>query len=163
MAAQKLTTEQRAQLLEWVAADYSSDLIAGWFLTREWPELTRPAITYYRRQFKEQIVALREARHTAALDSGLALKAERVERLKEHADKLEAIKWVPGDKGRLWNEKSWRETLDDIAKEMGHRRTGLDISTQEIEKFLDTLKSNLSEDEYARIVALAAGAETPRG
>jgi hypothetical protein len=162
MAAPKLTPEQRTQLLEWVAAEYSSDLIATWFAKREWPELTRPAITYYRRRFRAKIAALRDERHTAALDSGLALKAERVQRLKEHADALEAIKWVPGENGRLFNEKAWREVLDDIAKEMGHRRAGVDLTLErEIEAFLDRLKDNLSPEEYARILALAAGGATP--
>lgn len=50
-----------------------------------------------------------------------------------------------------------------IGKHHGLFVEKIDISHQEIEKFLDTLKNNLSEDEYARIVALAAGAETPRG
>lgn len=161
MAAPKLTSEQRTQLLEWVAAEYSSDLIATWFAKREWPELTRPAVTYYRRRFKTQIATLRDERHTAALDSGLALKAERVQRLKEHADALEAIKWVPGENGRLFNEKAWREVLDDIAKEMGHRRTGVDVSVErELGAFLDILESQLSPEEFARVCALAAGAGT---
>ena len=50
-----------------------------------------------------------------------------------------------------------------IGKHHGLFVEKIDISHQEIEKFLDTLKNNLSEDEYARIVALAAGAETPGG
>lgn len=37
----------------------------------------------------------------------------------------------------------------------------IDISRQEIEAFLDRLKHNLSEDEYARIIALAAGGRAP--
>jgi len=162
MAAPKLTHSQREQLLEWVAAEYSSDLIAAWFAEREWPSLTRPAVTYYRRRFKMQIAALRDERRAAALSSGLALKAERIERLKEHADALDAIKWVSSESGRLWNEKAWRETLDDIAREMGHRRQGVDLTLEkEIEAFLDRLRDNLPPEEYARIVALAAGGATP--
>lgn len=163
MAAPKLTEEQRTQLLEWVAADYSSDLIAGWFKDRKWPELTKQAVAYYRSRFKQRIAALRDERRAAALTSGLALKAERVQRLKEHADALDAIKWKADDKGRLWNEKAWRETLDDIARELGHRRQGVDLTLErEIEAFLDRLRDNLPPDIYARIIALAAGGATPR-
>ena len=122
MAAPKLTNDQRMQLIEWVAADYSSDLIATWFAAREWPELTRAAVQYYRTRFQQHIATVRAERHASALNSGLALKEERVQRLKEHADALDAIKWVAGEHGRLWNEKAWREVLDDIAKEMGHRK-----------------------------------------
>lgn len=39
----------------------------------------------------------------------------------------------------------------------------IDISHQEIEKFLDTLQNNLSPEEYARIVALAAGGAAAGG
>lgn len=162
MAAPKLNEEQRTQLLQWVAAEYSEGLIRKWFAEREWPELTAPGISHYRKRYKEQIETLRDDRRTAALSTGLALKAERVERLKEHADALDAIKWKTDDKGRLWNEKAWRETLDDIAKEMGHRRQGVDLTLErEIEAFLDRLRDNLSPDDYARVVALAAGGRAP--
>lgn len=157
MAANKLTEEQRAQLLTWIAAEYSEGLIFQWFKDRQWPDITAANLSYYRKRFKAQIEALREGRRSAALTTGLALKAERVERLKHHADALEAIKWEPDKNGRLWNEAAWRETLDDIAKEMGHRRTGIDIATQEIEAFLDALRDNLPPEIYARVVALAAG------
>lgn len=179
MAAPKFTNEQRAVVLEWIAADYSIDLIQHWIAERReteykaigdddqetivrnpdnWPEVSRQTIYHYRKRYAEQIATLRAERHTAALDSGLALKAERIARLAEHADRLEAIKWIPDKNGRLWNEKAWRETLDDIAREMGHRRQGIDITLErELEAFLDRLRDNLDADTYARILALAAG------
>ena len=159
MAKNKLNKEQRDQLLEWCAADYSPTLIITWFVKREWPELTTQAISYYRKRSKAAIEQLRTERHAAALSSGLALKAERVQRLKEHADKLEAIKWAPGENGKLWNEKAWREVLDDIAKEVGQRRAGIDMSLEsELGAMLDLLQSQLTPEEYARVVAVIAGA-----
>lgn len=118
----KLTPEQRNALREWLAAEYSAPLIRKWFKDRDWPELTDPAFTYYRNQWSAEIEVVRAERRSSAINSGLALKEERVKRLAEHADELEAIKWLPDEKGRLWNEKAWRETLDDIAKEMGDRK-----------------------------------------
>jgi len=145
-----------------VAAEYTEGLIRQWFADRKWPDLTQQGISYYRKRYKIEIEAKRDERRNAALTTGLALKAERVERLKEHADALDAIKWKADDKGRLWNEKAWRETLDDIAKEMGHRRQGVDLTLErEIEAFLDRLRDNLPPDDYARIVAFAAGGATP--
>jgi phage terminase small subunit len=47
-----------------------------------------------------------------------------------------------------------------IGKHHGLFVERIDVSVREIEAFLDRLKDNLSADEYARIVALAAGAET---
>ena len=162
MPAPKLDNDQRAQLLEWVAADYSPTLLIVWFEKRKWPALTLPAISYYRKRYHAQIEALRDARLSSALGRGLALKAERIQRLKEHADVLEAIKWSADENGRYWNEKAWRETLDDIAREMGHRRAGVDLTLErEIEAFLDRLRDNLPPEIYARVVALAAGGATP--
>lgn len=161
MAKNKLNKEQRDQLLEWCAADYSPTLIITWFAMRKWPKLTTQAISYYRKRSQAAIEQLRTERHASALNSGLALKAERVQRLKEHADKLDAIKWSPGENGRLWNEKAWREVLDDIAKEVGQRRAGVDMSLEsELGAMLDLLQSQLTPEEYARIVAIIAGGAT---
>lgn len=162
MAAPKLTIEQRSALLEWLAAEYSAPLIRKWFKEREWPEPTDPALSYYRDKWSTEIAVARQERRTTAITSGLALKEERVRRLAEHADELEAIKWLPDPKtGRLWNEKAWRETLDDIAKEMGHRRTGLDVDIldKEREQLLDRLKDNLPAEVYAQVLSAIAGGE----
>jgi hypothetical protein len=126
MARPKLDKEQRAILLGWLAADYDWRLIQSWFREREWPELTRNAIYHYRKRFSPVINELRDRRYSDAINSGLALKEERVARLKQHADELEKIKWLPDEKGRLWNEKSWRETLEDIAAEMGQRKQSIE-------------------------------------
>jgi hypothetical protein len=128
MAAPKLTNEQRAVLLTWLAAEYTGSLIRKWFQDREWPPPTDAALSYYRDRWDAAITTARTERRTSALNTGLALKEERIKRLAEHADELEAIKWQPDEHGRLWNEKAWRETLDDIAKEMGHRRQGIDVN-----------------------------------
>jgi hypothetical protein len=134
MAEWKLEAEHRETLMGWIAAEYSSPLILHWFQERQWPAITKQAIQYYREQFADEIEAARKERHGKALTTGLARKEERVERLKQHADALEEIKWVPDENGKLWNEKSWRDTLDDIAKEMGHRRQGVDLN---VGKFSD--------------------------
>lgn len=112
----------------WLAADYSEPLICKWFEKNEWEPLSKSTISYHRKRFASEIEAARAERRGGALSSGLALKEERVKRLVDHADELEAIKWLPDDKGRLWNEKAWRETLDDIAKEMGERRAGIELT-----------------------------------
>jgi hypothetical protein len=123
----KITEEQRVALLTWLAADYSEPLIRKWFLDRGWEPLAPSALTYHRHRHAEAIEAARQARRGGALTTGVALKEERVARLAEHLDELEAIKWEPDDKGRLWNEKAWRETLDDIAKELGHRKQTVEL------------------------------------
>jgi hypothetical protein len=124
----KLTAEQRDTLLGWLAADYSEKLIRKWFVEREWPLISPQAFWHLRQRFMPEIEAKRAERHAAALNTGLALKEERVARLAHHADELDEIKWLPDEKGRLWNEKAWRETLDDIAREMGHRKAAIEHS-----------------------------------
>ena len=152
----KITEEQRSALLIWLAAEYSEALICKWFEERGWAPLAKSTISYHRTKYAAVIDGARADRRAKALNSGLALKEERVKRLVEHADELEAIKWVPDDKGRMWNEKAGRETLDDIAKEMGHRRTGVDIASQELGTFLDRLRDNLPAEQYAAILKLAS-------
>jgi hypothetical protein len=161
----KLNEEQRNALLVWLAAEYSGPLIKKWFAEREWPEISDAGVSYYRKEWAEEIADARSKRRRSALSQGIALKEERIRRLAEHADELEAIKWLPDDKGRLWNEKAWRETLDDIAKEMGHRRQGVDVrtATEELEAALDRLRDNLSDEEYRRVLAALAGSDTPSG
>jgi hypothetical protein len=128
MAKPKLTNEQRVTLLGWLAADYDWRLIVQWFEEREWPVVSKQTVYYYREQAREEITALRAARREGALTTGLALKEERVARLAQHADELDAIKWVPDPKtGKLHNEKAWRETLDDIASEVGGRVQKQDV------------------------------------
>ena len=116
--------------MEWLAADYDTRLIVRWTTDRQdWPRVDKRLIHYYRRSSKwgPEIERLRKERRESAINTGLALKEERIARLCKHADELEAIKWMADERGRLWNEKAWRETLDDIAKEMGHRSTKVDV------------------------------------
>lgn len=152
-----LVNGQREALLIWLAADYDTALIKQWFEERGWPQLARQTFRYYRSRYGIEIADRRKARHSKALTTGLALKEERVQRLKEHADALEAIKWLSDEKGRLWNEKAWRETLDDIAREMGERKAVIDVRLvrEEARKLAETL--GLDADavmaEAERIVA----------
>jgi len=104
--------------LKWLAADYSWRLIRVWFQERRWPEVSRQAISGYRKRNGIEIEKLRKERRESALSQGLAIKEERIRRMCEHADALDAIKWEPDEKGRLWNEKAWRETVSQIADEM---------------------------------------------
>jgi hypothetical protein len=128
MAKPKLTNEQRETLLTWLAADYDSGLIVKWFSEKEWPAIGRAALHYYREKYGILIDEIRKLRRDSAINTGLALKEERIARLAQHADILEAIKWEPDERGRLWNEKAWRETLADIAAEVGGRKQSVALT-----------------------------------
>lgn len=140
MAAPKLDRAQKLVVLKLIAADYSTAVIVHRLaklnaagepmrydeniepLDSPFPTLSASAFEYYRAKYAEDLKRLRMERRETAMISGLALKEERIARLCEHADALEMIKWVPSENGKLWNEKAWRETLNDIALEMGERR-----------------------------------------
>lgn len=144
----KLNPEQRDALRTWLAAEYSGPLIRKWFEDRGWEPLTDGTLSYHRDQLGPEIEAAKQERRTSAINSGLALKEERIKRLVEHADEIEAIKWAPDKNGRLWNEAAWRETLDDIAKEMGHRRqdsTNLNVTITAEEL------AGMSDDELSEL------------
>lgn len=147
----RLTPEQRKAVIKWLAAEYSAGAILSFMRKRGWPELHRTSIWHYRDSMREQIEAARKERRSRALTTGLALKDERVERLKDHADALEEIKWEKDEKGKRHNEKAWRETLDDIAREMGHRRQGIDATVH-----------NMTDDELIT-AALAIRARASAG
>ena len=126
--ANKLNDEQKEVLTQWLAAEYSTGLILDWFEERQWPEITKQDVSYYRKKLKPQIETARKKRHESALNRGLSQREERIARLSAHADALESIKWEPDDKGRLHNEKAWRETLGEIAAEMGHRKQSVEVT-----------------------------------
>lgn len=132
----KLRNGQRELLLTWIAAEYDTGLILHWAREKAdnpfnpWPVINNKLVQYYRtsRRWTGEIERLRRERRESAINSGLALKEERIARLCRHADELEAIKWVPDERGRMWHEKAWRETLADIAAEMGHRKQTIDVN-----------------------------------
>ena len=126
-------------------------------------------------QLAVDIKALQQAGEYDALTQGLSLKAVRVGKLQQLAALMERDLFG----GFLWTDQikmigsgdaqqeveyeefntaevqQYRGALDDIAKEMGHRRTGIDLATQELESFLDRAKHNLPADQYAALLALA--------
>lgn len=149
MAKPKLSKDQRETLLTWLAAEYEGGLIATWAAERKWPPVSRRALTYYRKRYDIDIELLRKVRRESAINTGLALKEERIARLNAHADALDAIKWEPDEHGRLWNEKAWRETLADIAAETGGRKQALDVTSGGKSLVVDYKIFNL--DELLRI------------
>jgi len=122
MARPSLSPEQRLQLISMLAAGESEGSIQEFWKLEYGRRLASNTIGYWRNKSRPLIAARQKERIDSALDSGLALKAQRIAALKEHAEQLAALMWIPSQSGRLHNEKAWRETLADIAVEMGDRR-----------------------------------------
>lgn len=154
MAAPRLTVEQRVKLLELLAAGYSEPAIAALFELYGWKPPTAPLLHYYRRRHRERIRRVADEREVRAITSGLALRAERVAKLCEHADELEAIMWVPDPlTGRYHNAQAWRETLRDIAHEMGDRARNLDYVAERVTtEILDRIRPQVSPSAYRELV-----------
>lgn len=129
MAATKLTGEQREYLLELLASEYDTRTVRHLLRESGIPDIARETIYGYRRRYDLRISEMRDTRRLQALERGVANKAERIARLTQHADDLERIKWRPDEKGRLWNEKAWRETLQQIAEEKGELTKKHDLTT----------------------------------
>lgn len=119
----RLDDEQRALLLLLLVGGFRESAIASYFLASSWQPLASSTISYYRKLWAKRLAEAKASRLEAAMVSGLALKAERIAALKEHAELLGALRFVADRKsGRLWNERAWRQTLEDIAVEMGDRK-----------------------------------------
>src|SRR5262249_37219967 len=122
MAAPSLTEDQRDLLLSLLASGEREGAIQQYWKLCFGKRLASSTIAHWRKKAKPLIEARRRERIHKALDTGLALKAERIAALKDHAEQLASLKWLPAKTGRLFNEKAWRETLEDIAIEMGDRK-----------------------------------------
>ena len=147
----RLKKAQKEAVLRWIAEGLQSDEInhrASEFIP---PFSVLPSqVSYYRKTRQEDINALIRAGEQDALSEGLALKGERVTKLKQLAALLE--KDLFG--GFLWTEEvkgigsgdvaqiveyeefnkaevdAYRGVLDDIAKEMGERNNKTEVSGQ---------------------------------
>lgn len=119
----RLDDEQRSTLLLLLVAGLRESAIANYFAASSWKPLSSSTVSYYRKLWAKKLAEAKASRLEAAMVSGLALKAERIAALKEHAELLGALRFVADKKsGRLWNERAWRQTLEDIAVEMGDRK-----------------------------------------
>lgn len=118
----RMTQPERDLLLKLLVAGQRESLIFSAFEALGYQRPSSSTLNYYRFVWREQIREAKTRRIEQAMTEGLALKAERVAKLKEHAELLEAMRFTADKNGRLWNERAWRQTLGDIAAEMGERR-----------------------------------------
>lgn len=133
-AGPRLDESQKAHLLKLLAAGEAESSINGFFVSVGWGSLSSSTISHYRKLWKREIETAKAARIDEALTTGLALRAERIALLKDHAEQLRVMRFFADKNGRLWNERAMRATLDDIARELGERRPLKDSGDGEIVK-----------------------------
>ncbi len=147
----RLKKGQKEAVLRWLVEGLQSDEINDRAATFIPPFVISPRqATYYRKTRNADIQALVAAGEQDALLEGLALKAERVIKLKQLAALLErdlfgGFLWVEDvksvgsgltaevvdfEKFNSAEVKEYRATLDDIAKEVGHRVTKQEVDTK---------------------------------
>lgn len=145
----RLRKKQKEAVLAWIAEGLETGEInerAKKFKPRF--EVTKAQVDYYRSTREADLRALQASSNFDALSSGLAIKDERVRRLQQLAD----LMWRDITGGFLWLDqvkalgsgeymqtydyeefntaevKEFRGVLDDIAKELGQRKTVLEVS-----------------------------------
>lgn len=168
----RLKKKQREAIIKWVASGMQSDEINRLASDFKPPfSVSRQQVDYYRQQKGVDLKAIQASDDTNALQSGLALRSERVKKLKMLAERLEID--IMGS--RLWLEQmkgigsgfnatifeyeefnrsevdAYRGILDDIAKEVGDR-----VNRQEhiMDKELLAMLQQASPAERAEIEAL---------
>jgi hypothetical protein len=117
-----MSPAERDLLLKLLVAGVREGAIIAVFRSLGYAPPASSALAYYRERWRDMIDEARASRTERALTEGLALRSERVAKLKEHAEVLDALRFIPDKNGRLWNERAYRQTLADIAEEMGERR-----------------------------------------
>ena len=144
----RLRKAQKEEVLKWIAAGFKSDEINERASEFDPPfSVSRRQVNHYRETRETDIEALIAAGEHEALCEGLALKAERVKKLKQLAALMEhdlfgGLLWLErvrgvgsGDVAQIVDYEefnkgevdAYRGVLDDIAKELGHR-----VNKQEI-------------------------------
>jgi hypothetical protein len=143
----RLRKAQKEAVLKWIANGLQSDEINDLAASFVPPfQVSRRQVAYYRKSRNADIAALIAAGEQEALSEGLALKAERVKKLKQLAalmgrDLFGGFLWTEqvkgigsGDAAEIVDYEefnsgevaAYRGVLDDIAKEMGDRSTKVD-------------------------------------
>jgi len=145
----RLKKTQKEKLLEWIAEGQQTDEINDRAAQLDTPfTVSRQQVDWYRSTRAVDIAALRSVSETDALTTGLAVRSERVRKLQQLAALLERDLFG----GFLWTDQvksigsgplteivdyeefngaeviQYRGVLDDIAKEVGQRKQGVEVT-----------------------------------
>lgn len=182
----RLRKKQKEALLQWIAEGLETDEInqrAASF--KPTFEVNRSQVDYYRSTRKIDLEAIKSVGESDALRSGLAIKSERV----KHLQQLAALMWKDITGGFLWLDqvkglgsgeymqvvdyeefnaaevKEYRGVLDDIAKELGQRKTVVEMNWRDIAKQRgydpDKLYSEMVDAARRRMVESGGGGGIP--
>lgn len=138
----RLLQSQKELLIQWIAEGLLTDEINKRAARCAEPfKVSRQQVDYYRKRCDKDIKEITQQLQFQALNTGLAVVSERVEKLKQLAELMEkdlfgGLLWTTMKKGigagnlaqiltyKEFNKAevdSYRGVLDDIAAELGHR------------------------------------------
>lgn len=178
----RLRKAHKEKLLEWIAEGLRTDEINARAKTLENPfTVTRQHVDYYRKKKGVDINKLRLSSEHSALNSGLAIAANRVALLKRIAERItddlfnKELFWTEMAKGigtgadyeRIDYEtfnaaevSQLRGVLDDIAQEVGERIQRKDI-TSKGEKLQRTISlEDISNDDLNQLAEIIRNNQT---
>lgn len=126
----RLTNDQKALIMEWVAAGKTNQEIIRLAAEQD-PPFTVKGSTIskvYRKPVRQKVEKIREEQEEDALQKGLAVREERIKMLERTANFLFGmIPMIPAMQMPS-TVNAMRGCLDDIAKELGQRNSKVDIN-----------------------------------
>jgi len=143
----KLTDPQRLAVLDWIAEGMTTKELNNLAASFDPPFKISPQLNYqYRKDYDIDLQKLRSEKDTLAINTGLAIRATRIQKLIDLAQMLEGdlkikkLLWTQNAKTvgnerydfEEFNEAEIRQLrgiYDDIAKETGGRITRTDITS----------------------------------
>ena len=164
----RLLKIQRELLMQWIAEGLSSDEINKRAAQCTEPfKVTRQQVNYYKQQYAPDIKEIMQDAKFQALNTGLALRDVRVDKLRQlaailEADLLNGKVWLDQKKGvgsgpiaeiykyREFNKgevESYRGLLDDIAREIGDRSIKADITANQDGEFIIHFISEAAKED----------------
>lgn len=153
----RLLNEQRKAVLKWIAEGRKTNEINKLAVEFDPPfSVSRQQVDWYRKTRAIQIQAIQSTEQQDALSEGLALKAERVKKLKQLAAAMEidlfsGLLWVETEQGvgqgaaakvitiEKFNRSevdSYCAVLDQIAVEVGDRKSGPVFPSEIVVRFV---------------------------
>ncbi len=149
----RLKESQKREVIRWIAAGLQSDEINERAAQFDEPfSVSRQQVDYYRKSFAIDLEAMKRAGREDALTEGLAIRSERVRKLKQLAALMEqdifgGLLWTTEVKGVGSGEIAeivefeefntaevvqYRGVLDDIAKEIGERVQKQEVNVNQV-------------------------------
>lgn len=148
-----LSINQKDFLLASLIAGRTTATIRRYYLARFKVDIEPKTVRRFKNRNISAVLEGRTERYRGVKKEGLAMAEERILQLAANAELIQArimSQANNGDPISLKHLREYRETLDDIAQEVGHRRRGLDVDAGLIVSVIQGPRKADTEDEWER-------------